>query len=146
MIILRLHSLGVKGIVIVEPILNLAICVHKLTFPILLVLLPHTDIIISRGINVATIAMFLLSLELAFVEMTVLSQMTSDTFPLVLRIKLTDISCVFNFKFPVMQLRVQIDWVIFLHLEQVYSSKLFPFSHEGLMAVILLLSNIRFRF
>ena len=117
-----LNSLRIECVVIVETVFNLPIRVHELTFSILLVLLPHSDIIISRRINVPTVAMLLLRLELAFIEMAVLGQMTADTFPLILRIQLSDIGSIFNFKFSVVQLGIEVNRIILLDFKQINRS------------------------
>lgn len=125
-----------------KTIFNLAICIHKSTFSILLVFLPHTNIIVSRRINVASVTMFLLSLELALVQMAILCQMSTNTFSFILIVKLSDISCIFYFKFTIMELSIKVDWIVLFNFKQVYRTQLFPFLHKCFMTFILLCSNI----
>ena len=81
-----------------ETIFNFSICIHEPTLPVLLVVFPHPNVVITTGVNVSAEAMLKLFVELALINVEILSQVSAYAFPFVLRIQLPDVAHIINFQ------------------------------------------------
>ena len=81
-----------EGVIIMEAVFNLAIGIDEAPLTILLVVFPHADIVIATGVDVPAETVLELFVELSFVNMEVLGQVSADAFSFVLGIQLTDVA------------------------------------------------------
>ena len=105
-----------------EPILALPVGVDKLPFTEFLIVFPHADVIVATGVNVSTIAMGQAVLELTFIDLLSLVDISSNTFNLVLIIELADVDGILQLLVTKVELNLEVDAVVLLNVDDADAS------------------------
>ena len=129
-----------------ESVFNLAIGIHEAPFTILLVVLPHANIVIATGVDVPAKTVLKLFVELSLVNVEVLGQVSTDSFSFVLRIQLPDVAYIIDLQLAKSQIVVQVDGMMFLNHECSDGSKLSPLFPTRFMIISHLTIDLRFSF
>ena len=109
-----------------EAILALTIGVDKLAFSEFLIVFPHADVIVATWVNVSTIAMGQAVLELTFIDLLSLVDVSSNTFNLVLIIELADVDSILKLLVTEVELDLKVDAVVLLDVDDADASQLSP--------------------
>ena len=105
-----------------ETIFTLSIGVDKLTFTEFLIVFPHANVIVTTGVNVSTIPMSQTVLELTFVNLLSLVDVSSNAFNLVLIIKLANVNSILQLLVSKVELNLKVDTVVLLNVDDADTS------------------------
>ena len=108
------ESLRIELVIVVETFFNFTVDVNEATLSILFVFFPYANVKVATGIDVSTITMLQLIVELALIDMRILGEMSSNAFSLVVGIKLSNVVGILYFNLTVVQLWVEVDGVVLL--------------------------------
>ena len=100
-----------------ESFFYFSVYVNEAALSILFVFFPHANVKVATGIDVPTITMLQLIVELALIDMRIFREMSSNSFSLIVRIKLSNVVGILYFNLTVVQLWIKVDGVVLLDVK-----------------------------